>query len=286
MSAADDVVTRVATGAMPDGIVAAYGSLWVANYGAGTVSRIDPVQRRVLATVSVAPGPISLADAGGAIWVAGYDTGAVTRIDPQTDRVTATAQCGGKIVAVASGGGAVWAFDQSGQRAVPLDPTTAQLGNPVDLGVSAGFVTAADGLLWVPDFQGGSAEVVAFDPSAKKVVRRVHVGTAPIEVSFAAGSGWVSNTGDATVTRFAPATGDVDATIAVSGGSLGPLFAEDDAVWVSIYSGGSIARIDPATNRVAAQLAVGAEPQTLARTSSGLWVAESADGDVALLRQP
>jgi DNA-binding beta-propeller fold protein YncE len=62
-------------------------------------------------------------------------------------------------------------------------------------------------------------------PATRKTVMRVPVGAAPIAVSFAAGSGWVSNTGAATVTRFDAQTGKVLATIPISGVSTGPLLA-------------------------------------------------------------
>lgn len=283
---AGDVIARVPTGRTPDGVVAAYGSLWVADYGSGTVTRVDPLRRRVVATIRVGAGPIAVVEAAGAVWVADYDGGSVARIDPRTDRVNATAAVGGKVVAVAGGGGAVWAFDQSGGRAVPLDPATARPGTAVQLGVRSGFVTAAGGLLWVPDFLGGSDTLLAFDPRARRVVRRVRVGAAPIQASFAGGTGWVSNTGDASLTRFSLRTGQVEASVPVTGGSLGPLLAEPRAVWVSVYGGGRIARIDPQTNRVVARMRVGPQPQALARAGPGLWVVESATGDVALLRQP
>lgn len=49
------------------------GSLWVANFGDGTVRRVDPVSRRVAATIAAGSGAITAAAVGRQIWVANYD---------------------------------------------------------------------------------------------------------------------------------------------------------------------------------------------------------------------
>ena len=48
---------------------AGHGSVWVANSGDGTVSRIDPVSGRVIATIDVGGSPTGLAVADDGVWV-------------------------------------------------------------------------------------------------------------------------------------------------------------------------------------------------------------------------
>ncbi|HEY2794089.1 MAG TPA: hypothetical protein VGJ28_17115, partial [Micromonosporaceae bacterium] len=101
---------------------------------------------------------------------------------------------------------------------------------------------------------------------------------------LADGSGWVSNTGDGTVTRFDPVTGHVRATVRVPGGTIAALLATPSATWVSVYDGSALVRIDPATDRVAGTLAVGQQPQNLAAVGSQIWLARGGEDDVALVR--
>ncbi|MBA3261983.1 MAG: hypothetical protein H0T69_05855 [Thermoleophilaceae bacterium] len=44
------------------------GSVWVANSGSGTVSRIDPVRGRVVATIQVPRRPNRIATDGRSVW--------------------------------------------------------------------------------------------------------------------------------------------------------------------------------------------------------------------------
>jgi YVTN family beta-propeller protein len=270
-------------GAAPDGLIYADGSLWTANFGDGTVTRVDPVRHRVVATIPAGAGAISLTVAGGSVWVADYTAGTVRRIDPGRNKVTAAIETGGKPVGFALAGRTLWVFNQADSTATLISARSGRKLKTVPVGVAAGFVTVAHGLIWVPDFQGGTGTVIAINPATRKTVKRVKVGAAPITVSFADGSGWVSNTGAATVTRFSARTGRVQATIPVSGGSIGPLLATAHGVWVSVYAGGELARIDPATNTVTATVHVGLQPQNLALAGPNLWVAEGGANDVALV---
>jgi DNA-binding beta-propeller fold protein YncE len=128
--------------------------------------------------------------------------------------------------------------------------------------------------------------VVAIDPVLRAVVARVPTGPAPILAAFADGSGWVANTGDASVTRFDPADGRVQATVAVPGGAIGPLLATPTAVWVSVYGGAGVARIDPSTNAVGSTVPVGVHPQKMIVVGAALWLVEDGENDIVVVPQP
>jgi YVTN family beta-propeller protein len=239
-----------------------------------------------VATIPVGQGPITVVPVGDAIWVANYLGGSVSRIDPATNTVNATVVAGGKPVGLAADGAVLWVFNQADATATLVDTRTAKPVATVTTGVHAGWSTAQSGRIWVPDFQGDSKQVVAIDPARRKVVAHVPTGAAPILASFADGSGWVANTGDASVTRFDPATGRVQATIAVPGGAIGPLLATPGAIWVSVYEGGAVARIDPGRNTVAATITVGVHPQKMIVVGSTLWLVEDGENDIVAVGQP
>src|SRR5438093_3103665 len=89
------LVTTAATlaihvGAQPTGMTYGAGSLWTADYGGGTVSRVDPVHHRVVKTISVGMNPAAITFGAGAVWVGDFGTAAVYRIDPASNTITAT----------------------------------------------------------------------------------------------------------------------------------------------------------------------------------------------------
>jgi YVTN family beta-propeller protein len=74
----------------------------------GTVSRIDPANNAVIATIPVGHDPFSIAVGDGAVWVANRTDFSVSRIDLRTNRVVATIRIGNRPREVAAGEGAVW----------------------------------------------------------------------------------------------------------------------------------------------------------------------------------
>ena len=61
--------TTIAVGSRPRGVAWGDGSVWVANSGDGTVSRVDPQTDRVTATIAVGQSPQSLVVTAGVVWV-------------------------------------------------------------------------------------------------------------------------------------------------------------------------------------------------------------------------
>jgi YVTN family beta-propeller protein len=51
---------------------AAGGAVWVANATDGTVSRIDPRTRRVVATIDVGGTPLEIDGGPGGVWVTSH----------------------------------------------------------------------------------------------------------------------------------------------------------------------------------------------------------------------
>ena len=65
-------VTGVPVGDDPRDVAVAFGFVWVANSNDGTVSRIDPQMRKVVATIPVGVRVEGIASAGGKLWVTGH----------------------------------------------------------------------------------------------------------------------------------------------------------------------------------------------------------------------
>ena len=83
----DRLVDEVPVGTGPGRVAAGFGSIWVVNDFAGTVSRIDPATRTVVQTITVDGDPTAIAVGAGFVWVACTGTRSVDRIDPQTNKL-------------------------------------------------------------------------------------------------------------------------------------------------------------------------------------------------------
>src|SRR4029453_11143168 len=89
-------------------VVAAFGSVWVANHLDGTVTRIEPSTGRAEATVAGGKGPGALVSAGGSLWVANEFDDAIASIDPDTNGIDRTVPVGGAAASLASGEDGLW----------------------------------------------------------------------------------------------------------------------------------------------------------------------------------
>src|SRR4051794_1262044 len=74
------VGVQVTVGAKPCGVLYAAGAVWVSDYGANDVARIDPVSHRVLSRAGTGLAPCGMAYGAGSVWVEDYSGNAVTRV--------------------------------------------------------------------------------------------------------------------------------------------------------------------------------------------------------------
>ncbi len=227
----------------PRDVTTAFGSIWVANGPAATVTRLDPSTADVQAVVHV-PDPASVLSSGdGALFVTSNPGNSLTRIDPTTNHVTKT---------------------------ISLAPSGS---GPVG-------VVVADGYVWVANHDGSPVTSIAkIDPKTMQVVAVIPVGkdseAGPQWVAAGAGSIWTDVASMNAVVRIDPKTDTIEATIPVPEGCGAEMVAADDAVWVANGGGDGCAaavyRIDPRTNTVAQTIPMAGETDAIALGPDGLW---------------
>ena len=126
-----------------------------------------------------------------------------------------------------------------------------QLGKPIRVDPEPCGIVSGAGSVWTHAY--GGTRLDRINTRTRKVTR-IRIGHGSYDVLFAAGSAWVTNNSDDTVSRVDPATNRVIATIRVEGGPAGLAFAAG-RVWVGTNGGGTdIVRIDPASGRVSSYL--------------------------------
>ena len=151
------------------------------------------------------------------------------------------------------------------------------------IGLAAGtacVVLAVAGALWLSrDSEPaiGEDSVALLDARSGSVRTTYSVGRAPTAVVRGAGSTWVANGVDGTVTRVERSKHQV-VTIDV-GPHPGALAFGSGSLWVA-GEGRDVAQLDPASNRIVHRIDVGGHPTALAVGYGALWVAQPREGVV------
>jgi YVTN family beta-propeller protein len=132
------------------------GSLWATQRTANRVARIDPASGSVVQSIPVGNGPTGLAFGDGAAWVANSLDGTVSRIDPVTNHVAATIPTGNGPTAVAAGPGGVWVSNQFGGMLARIDPKTNEIAKRISVGNRPQGVVISGGDVLVSVRQSGA----------------------------------------------------------------------------------------------------------------------------------
>jgi YVTN family beta-propeller protein len=112
-------------GDRPTGIAAGDDTVWVANAGDGTVTRIDARSQRVVATVRAGRGARGIAldrTSAPSAWVTNELDDSVTRISLKTNRVIETIPVGAGPAGVVYGHKAVWVANNLDHTVTRIDP--------------------------------------------------------------------------------------------------------------------------------------------------------------------
>lgn len=283
--AASAVIAAAAAAVIIAGILVARGGGVHAAAAANSVVALN-ASGSIAATVPVGAQPIAMAGHAGALWVANLDDQTVTRVNALTRQPLRTVPVDGTPVGVAVTGSAVWVMDGAGDLS-KVDPSYDRVAWTRPLAASCcGFTDTlaprpaltAFGSIWVVDPDGVVARV---DPHTGRKVASVDVGNLPSALAAGAGSIWVANNADGTVTRIDPAT-LLTTTIPVGHGPAA-VAVNAAGAWIANAGDNTLVRIDPETNAVTGSTRVGGEPTALLATPKALWVANADDGTIMRL---
>ena len=230
------IVDTVSVGSNPVGIAVGPDSVWVANGGNSTVSRISPAKNNeVVDTIEVPGAPAAIAVNDQGVWVADSFGDAITQIDPETGDPLASVPVGDQPVDLANDGEELWvanAASRSVSRVVGGDEVQS-----VDVGEGPQAVAVGAGVTWVANFLDGT--VSRIDPDTNST-DATPVGEGPTDLAFGGGFVWVSLGSAGSVKRIDPGSGSVT-TIAL-GSYAGSVAVADGALWVSVRGAGSAHR--------------------------------------------
>jgi YVTN family beta-propeller protein len=267
---------QIPVGASPSALTTGADSVWVANVGDHSVSRIDPAKQVVIQTFQVGNGPAGIAYGGGFVWVTNALDGTVTQIDPGTNTVVDDIAVGNQPTGIAVGGRYVWvanSSDSSVSRISLASGKALSVTIPVDGGANG--IAVGDGSVWVTGQASGT--VTRIDERSGNLLTPIHTDSGANAIAVGAGAVWVANSLDGTLWRIDPATNTVGSTIPVGDGPSGVAVAPN-GVWVSNAFAGTVWRIDPARNVPDLTLTTGNRPAGIAVDPEGLYVAVRTSG--------
>jgi YVTN family beta-propeller protein len=235
------------------------------------------------------------------LWPGGDGSGAVPAnslavIDPATNKVSWHVAVGEGPTLVSVAAGRAWLLNRA-QTISLVDVEARSLVKTFGVPATpAGIAAAPDGL-WVGDSVKASALKLAADTT--RVLEEIDAPPLKVQsfregdsarnhegpfidggpMVLARGALWFLS-GDTTLSRIEPRTGQVEARIRYKGfAGVGPAFvaADSEAVWV--YGGGALTRIDPESNEIVSSVEITASGPIAAGLGS-VWVADRQNNQV------
>jgi YVTN family beta-propeller protein len=147
-------------------------------------------------------------------------------------------------------------------------------------GIALTALVAALAFLATRDSDGGLSgikpnHVGLIDPATNEIVAEVPVGIRPGPVAFGAGSIWVGNLQDRTLSRIDPRERATAATIGLENRTPTGIAVAQGAVWIAHGLLGSLSRVDPQFNQVTDKLEIAGRSSegSVAFGSGAVWAA-------------
>jgi YVTN family beta-propeller protein len=257
------------------------GSLWTANYGQGTVSRVNPVTHRVVKTIGLGNSPFAIAFADGSVWVGDFNADYVYRVDPATNKSVAAIPLSSNVGAIAHApDGSIWVTEYAGGALDRIDPATNTVVQHIVVGGSADKIAFAAAKVWVTNDDGYVTPV----SRSGKVGAPIQVGH-DVDAIVATPRGLWVTTFSGVLALINPVRAAVVRRIRFRNALNGITYFKR-RLFVSNYSAGKVLELDPATGRTLGRMSVGSQPRDLVAVGASLWVVEQGSSDVRRLALP
>lgn len=268
----------IPVGKEPTGMTYGAGSLWTANYGAGSVTRVDPVNDTVQATIQVGSAPAAIAFGDGSVWVGDFGAFAVYRIDPATNTVIATIHLSSNVGGIAiAPGGIVWVSEYDGGAVDRIDPQANTVVGRTKVGGDAEAIAFDAGKAWVTNQLGYVTPIDRATGAAGKTIPIAHdvdaITTTPQGL-------WAATYDGGVLAKINPRTARVVRRVTFPAEAGGIAFFGRGELLLSDFGNARVDRLDVRTGRILGHVTVGDEPRDLAKAPTGAWVVEQGSSDV------
>ena len=254
---------KVSPGVAPCAAAAAGGSIWVSEYGAPYLLRIDPKTNRVLSKTQIGFGSCGLGAGAGSLWVEDTSSSTISRVSVRTRKRIAI-RVDQQPYDATFASGAAWATAYTGGYVDRIDPARNRVVKRFKLPTATGVV-GAFGAVWAT----GSNGVIRIDPATNTIVARIALPSAGWTAA-SADAVWI--TSPAGLSRIDPTTNQIVATVKIPAQALGDPAVVAGQVWVPEIRENAVALVDPATNQIAKTLRVGIGPFVVTEVAGEAWI--------------
>ena len=274
------VVTRIPVPVASAPCAAAAGGrfVWVSEYGAPYLLKIDPRSNRVVARTGIGTGSCGLGYGAGSLWIEDTSSSTVSRVSAATGKRTRAIRVGITPYDATFAYGAAWVTANTTGELERIDPAANRVVKRWKLPQATGVV-GAFGAVWATGPDG----LIRVDPSTSTLAARIPVTGGASWTAAGSDAVWVTTpTG---LARIDPQSNSVAATISLPGAPyLGDPAVVADKVWVPQIRRNSIAVVDPATNTVVQTVKAGAGPFVVTEINGEAWVPSWKGHDIWRIR--
>lgn len=283
------VTADLAVGTAPSSISASSGSLWVANQGDESLTKIDAVRRRVsIASLQLTTNGDSsitgVAVANGGVWALDSYVGSLTRVpvialarrfapgyDLYRTLLPASDRYANDYLTLTSGSGHLWITSNHFSKVFELSSGSAQVQRTIAVPGHPVALTVAQGSIWTVATHGTSGVVAKINPVAHAIVARIPVPGAPTALATGFGAVWVAVPSRDRLYEIDPETNAVIRTITVPGSPIAVAVGAG-GIWIVEGTRRQLLRIDPASGAADMKIALNGTPHALAIASGRVWV--------------
>ena len=248
------------------------GTVWVANRGSNTVSKISTTNNAIISTISLDKGPFGIAVDANSIWITNFDIDNVTRISKRTLGIaTISLSNSSRPAGIAADNDSVWVAGYvSGNVSRINKSTNAVIANIAVTGPGLNGIAVDNDSVWVTHISG---RVYRISKSTLTVTRTFTFSGRVEDVTLDQDSVWVTNEGGTgTISKINKTTNTVT-TINTGLPHPAGIAVDDGSVWVvNDYSPDTVARINKTTNAIIALIPVVHESYGIALEQNSVWI--------------
>jgi YVTN family beta-propeller protein len=268
-------------GRLPEAVAFGAGSVWIANRGDDTISRLDR-SGRASAVVPLDAQPTALAFADGWLWATTGTAGELLKIDPASSRVSKTLGLAAEplhpysghtpVAAITAGAGGIWVGGFRLQKfAGARRLVTRPLGTVSGLAAADGFVWAVDtfsGLLTQVDSAGHIARQISVGANSANGKEQVYGITAIVACR---GSLWLTDPGGDRIWNVDPGSTRIADAVAVPGRPTG-IACDGRDIWVTSIGNDTVSEIDTTSAHAIRTIHLDRTPAGIAANPKDVWV--------------
>lgn len=256
---------KLAQFAQPCAAAGGGGAVWVSEFSAPYLLKINPKTNRVVKKIGIGSGSCGLAYGAGSLWIEDTNSNTISRVSVAAGKRTKAIPVGNQPYDATFAFGSAWTTSYSDGDVERIDPAKDAVVKKWKISAAIGVV-GAFGSVWATGLDG----VLRIDPATNAVLATIPVTAGAGWTAASSDAVWVT-TGESKLARVDPQTNAVVASVQLRG-NLGDPAILGGKVWVPEVQQNDVAIVDPATTTVERRLKVGVGPFVVTEIKGEAWI--------------